>query len=229
MPKLLGKGKEFAVVDSNLVTYREEVPKAVRDHVSNWILMAQRMASFKASAVDDPEAWTTEYLNALQATGWSVRGSAGAWQSTSVKNAKMHEKVLSVLAVALGPAPAALALVTAAITSLKDMAADSPWITLFNRRAESAEAVGFQVADCDVPKNAGGAMLEAVDFRLYAHQAVTQVLWFRFTSSRAEMYNRRVVLDLTQQTMDTHGAAVAAKVHNLTAGNIAGGQLSDTP
>lgn len=228
LPKLQGEGKEFAVIDSNVVTYREEVPDDVRNHVTNWILMAQRIASAKASATGDPEAWTNAYLDALTTTGWAVRGSVGSWHKDSATGATMHEKILAVLSVVLGPAPAALAIVTAAITSLQAMAKDSPWITLFNRRAESAQAVGFQVADCVAPQT-GGAALEAIDFRVYAEQTITQVLWFTFTSNRAEMHNRRVVLDLSEQIMRNNGAAVEAKVQNLVAANIAGAQLSDTP
>ena len=225
---LTGKGKEFAVVDSNVVTYRENVPDSVRNHVANWILMAQRMASHSVPDRADTEAWTAAYLDALIATGWVLRGEAGAWHRDSVDGAEMHQEILKVIAVALAPAPAALAIVTAAITSLQSMAKNSPWITLFNRRAESATAVGFQIADCQSPQSKGAA-LEAVDFRVEAGQVMTQVLWFKFTSGRAAMYRRRVVLDLSDETMKAHGAAVASKVQALTSANIAGAQLSDTP
>lgn len=227
MPELRGEGREFAVVDSNVVTYSKSVPINVRNHVARWMLLAQRVASHSTNPNDDPEGWVDTYLQAMTDTGWVNRGAVGAWSEELAVNATMHEKILSLLAVALGPAPAALALTTAAIKSLQSMAKDSPWITLFNRRAESAQSMGFQIADCETEH--GSVILKVVDFRVYAEETMTQVLWFKFTNSRATIYNRHSELELSEEVMEAGGEAVREKVLALITSNIAGAQLSELP
>ena len=169
--------------------------------------------------------WVTAYHDVLLQTGWIQRGEAEAWTEERVLGANVHEKILSVVAVVLGAAPAALAIVTAALESLHAMNDDSPWITLFDRRGRSATAVGFQVANCEASE--GGAALHAVDFRVHAAQELTQVLFFKFTSQKASMLRRGVVLELTPAALKDFGPRIQERVSRAVLNSIAAIPLAD--
>lgn len=225
--QLKGEGAEGAVVDSNVVSYDEDVPSDVRIAVANWLLFAQRAATHQFPDSGDATKWADAYLKCLLATGWVARGVAETWHEESAYGFRVHEKILDVIAVALAPAPAVLKLVTSAIRSLQAMDEDSPWITLFDRRGRNAEAVGFQIANCS-PADSGGAVLEGLDFRIHAAATMTQVLFFKFTSREATMFRRRVVLELPKQIVENHAPAISARVAAMTANSIAAYELSKT-
>lgn len=226
LPRLEDATRQGAVVDSNIVTFPEGTPVEVKDAVGSWLLLAQRAASAKVPDKDDTQGWMGAYHQALMDTGWARRGDAQAWVEEHVEGSTVHEKILAVAAVVLGPVPTALAIVTATLQSLQKMNEDSPWITLFDRRGRSATSVGFQVASC-VPSDAGGAALHAIDFRVEARQVLTQVLFFRFTSREATMLRRGVVLELTPGALKEYGPAVHARVSAATLDSIAAIELAD--
>ena len=220
IPTLASEIEQGAIVDSNVVTYRKDIPEQLRNDVANWLFLAQRVATKKVPDISDAEKWTDEYYKALLGSGWVTRGQMGSFHKESVKGSNVHENILRVATVLLAPASAALAIVTAAVTALGDMDKGSPWITLFNRRAEDATAVGFQVADC-TPHGDGGASLECLDFQFYAHKVITKVLFFTFESERAELRRRRMIIDLTAETIEQFREQIATKVREKIADNIA--------
>jgi hypothetical protein len=225
-PPLDDDTAQAAVVDSNLVTFPQGTPLAVKNAVGAWLLLAQRAASAKVPDKDDTRGWVAAYHDVLEQTGWVRRGDAEAWVEEEVMGFKVHEKILAVVSVVLGPAPAALAIVTAALTSLQQMNSDSPWITLFDRRGRSASSVGFQVANC-VASSDRGASLHSIDFQVHAHQVLTQVLFFKFTSREAKIFRRGVVLELTPAALATYGPVVEQRVHEATLDSIAALELAE--
>ncbi len=214
-----------AVVDSNIVTFPEGTPLEVRNAVGSWLIFAQRAASAKVPDRDKVADWVSAYHDALLRTGWVRRGDAEAWSEEKVVGSTVYEKILAVIAVALGPAPAALAIVTAALQSLQAMNKDSSWITLFDRRGRSATAVGFQVANCEATE--GGAALHAIDFQVHAHQVLTQVLFFKFTQREASMSRRAVFLDLTPDALAKYGPVIQGRVEEAVLDSIAAIPLAD--
>lgn len=218
--------RQGAVVDSNLATWPEGTPLAVKNAVAAWMLFAQRAASAKVPDKDDTVGWFDAYLDTLQKTGWVLRGQRAAWQQENVHGFVMHEKILQFITVALGPVPGALALVTAALTSLQQINKDSKWITLFDRRGREAKAVGFSLTSCEASSD-GSAAMNAADFRVHAEQTMTQVLFFKFNSREAKMFYRGTVLDLSQHVLSTYGPAIQARVDALIADNIAVIDLGD--
>ncbi|QGF23476.1 hypothetical protein [Raineyella fluvialis] len=200
-----------AVVDSNLVTYPEGTRLSVKNAVGAWLLFAQRAASAKVPDKEDTIGWASAYHDTLLRTGWVQRGQTDAWTEENLTGSKVHEQILAVVTVVLGAAPAALAIVTAALKSLQAMDQESPWITLFDRRGKDATAVGFQVANCEASDD-GGAALHAVDFRLRAKQTLTQVLFFKLTRNEASLFRRGVVLELTPDVLKDIGPAIQKRV-----------------
>lgn len=224
VPGFVTPDEQGAVVDSNVVTFPAGTTTEVRNAVSNWLLLAQRVATKKAPDKEKTQEWCDAYLDTLLQSGWVERENASAWTEESATGFTVHQKILELVAVVLGPVPTALAIVTAALTSLQGMSKDSPWITLFDRRGRSATAVGFQVANCETGDD-GQPVLRAIDFRVHAEQSMTQVLFFKFTSRRARLYRRAVLLELPSDAIADYGPAIKQKVQDLVEANIAAFEL----
>jgi hypothetical protein len=218
-PDLQDLKKQGAVVDSNLVVFPEDTPKRVREAVCNWTLFAQRAATKQVDREQTKE-WVDAYLNVLLNTGWSVREEASTWSEESVLGSVVHQKILELVAVALGPIPSALALVTAALTSLQGMNTGSKWITLFDRRAKSATSTGFSVANVE-PRADGSAQLRSIDFRVEARKTLTQFLFFQFTSEEARMFRRGMVLFISTDAIDELAPSIDERVVGFAKDNIA--------
>lgn len=223
-PELDAAKAQAAVVDSNVVAFPEGVSEQVRAAVSDWMLFAQRAATKKHPKGTDSQQWADEYLDVMLATGWSLRESASAWSEESVSGSVVHQKILDVIAVVLGPVPAALAIVTAALNSLQAMNEDSRWITLFDRRGKSATSVGFSVANVEAEGD-GAAALRSVDFRIEASKTLTQVLFFKFTHQEASMFRRGVVLSISAKNLERLGPKIAERVAEMAEDSIAGYDL----
>jgi len=218
-PDLQDLKKQGAIVDSNLVVFPEETPRSVRNAVCNWTLFAQRAATKQVDPQQTKE-WVDAYLNVLLQTGWSLQEEASAWSEERVDGSVVHQKILEFVAVALGPVPAALALVTAALTSLQGMNEKSKWITLFDRRAKSTSSTGFSVANVE-PHAEGSAQLRSIDFRVEARKTITQFLFFRFTSQEASMFRRGVVLFISDEALQELAPKVEERVTAFATDNIA--------
>jgi hypothetical protein len=216
----LSEGKaQASIVDSNIITFPESTPLEVRNAVANWTLMAQMAAS---KAVSDREAvreWMEVYTNVLLKSGWTVREDEGSQTREALYGSTMYEKILALVAVALGPVPTALAIVTAALQSLQSMNKNSPWITLFDRRGKSARSVGFQIANCETD-NSGTAALRGTEFIVEAHQTLTQVLFFKFTSHEASLYRRARTLTLSARALEQLSPKVEERVLDMVSDNI---------
>lgn len=218
-PDLQDLKKQGAVVDSNLVVFPEDTPASVRNAVCNWTLFAQRAATKKVDPQQAKE-WVDVYLDVLLHTGWALREEASSWSEEHVVGSVVHQKILDLVAVALGPVPGALALVSAALTSLQGMNERSKWITLFDRRAKSAVSTGFSVANVD-PHADGSAQLRSIDFRVEARKTLTQFLFFRFTSEEALMFKRGVVLFISAEALQELAPAIERRVTAFAKDNIA--------
>ena len=218
-PDLQNLKKQGAVVDSNLVVFPEETPKPVREAVCNWTLFAQRVATRRVDREQTKE-WVDAYIDVLLNTGWSVREEASAWTDNYVFGSVVHQKILEVVTVALGPIPGALALVSAALTSLQGMNERSKWITLFDRRAKSASSAGFSVANVD-PHADGSAQLRSIDFRVEARTTLTQFLFFKFTSEEARMFKRGMVLFISAEAIEELAPSIEQRVVAFAKDNIA--------
>ena len=214
-------GKEQgAVVDSSVVAFPAGTPVAVRDSVSDWMLFAQLAATKKFPNGSTTVGWSDAYLDVLLNTGWTAREGVGSWSEERVTGSTVHQSILGLVAVVLGPVPTALAIVTAALQGLQQMDADSKWITLFDRRGKSTTSVGFSVASVAAQSRAGAA-LRSVDFRIEARRTMTQVLFFKFVDDEASMFRRGTVLSLSEDALTTLGPKIKERVGQIAAANIA--------
>ncbi|MCV7226601.1 aminopeptidase P family N-terminal domain-containing protein [Mycolicibacterium komossense] len=211
--------KQASVVASNLVTFADTTPVAVRNDVGHWTLFAQLAASNAVPNRDEVREWMDFYIKVLTTTGWEVAGDIVNETTEEVVGSTVHEKILALAVAALGPIPSAVNMVALALNALQGMNRNSPWIRLFNRRAEDARSCGLQIADCEAD-DAGAVTLRGVEFLVEAHQRLTQFLFFRFASGDARLYQRTRTLRLSAENRQKYSAAVAQKILDRITDNI---------
>jgi hypothetical protein len=200
---------QAAIINSGVVAFPAHTPVEIRQAVADSMLFAQLYADHEVPDRNDVESWMNTYFAALPRLGWVLASDSGADTEESALGSQVHQKILEFLAIALGPATAALALVTSALTSLQAMGAGSPWITLFNRRAKDATAASISVTHAEAD-DTGNVTLRGAGFRVQANQQITQVLFFKFTSNAAKLYRRAVEMTMVSGTLkelapDIHG------------------------
>lgn len=184
-PDLKDTDAQALVVGSSLVVAANKVPAQVRADLVNTTLFAQLAASGAVSP-QDVTAWYAEYFKALTALGWSQHESTFKTYKASASGLETHKSIIKVLGLLLGPQAAAVALVTETLDALQSMNENSPWITLFDQQSATNKSAHFQVAtaqyvDSDVLEIALAA------FEMEAKQALTQVLFFKFNSSKIKL------------------------------------------
>jgi hypothetical protein len=210
---------QASIVDSNVVTFPEGTSVTVRNAVANWMLLAQLAASKAVRDKDAVREWMEAYISVLTKSGWAVEGNVGNETRESLFGSQMYQKIMTLVAVALGPIPTALAMVTAALTSLQSMDQHSPWITLFDRRGKSATSVGFQIANCE-SDSVGTVTLRGTEFVVEAHESLTQVLFFRFNKQEACVYERVRTLTLSADVLEKLSPKVSDRVLDMISDNI---------
>jgi hypothetical protein len=199
------------LIGSAVYSFIQGVTPEVRLAISDSALLAQLVANQKCSADASPLTWFAEYSEVLQNVGWTLQ--EGGWDDYSARGnaVDVHEKILEVMTVALGPAPAALAIVTATINALRGMKSDSPWLTLFSREAQRAKIARFQVGLVEKEEGAD-VMVSLLACLIEAHHNVTQVLFFKFKEDGARFKARSAKVSINRSALTELGPTINAKV-----------------
>jgi hypothetical protein len=174
------------VVGSGLIVAAEKVPVQTREDLINCTLFAQLAAS---AEVGDPKRisqWYTAYFRTLTALGWAQSDTQFEEYQFGSKNAEAHQAIIKVLTVLLGPQAAALMIVKTALDALQSMNENAPWITLFDRQSKTGKSARFQVATAELDVS-GLLQTALVGFELAATSTLTQVLFFRYSSSSTKL------------------------------------------
>jgi hypothetical protein len=122
--------------------------------------------------------WYAAYFVVLEQVGLVVQSRQFATYQASrrMKRCSAWRPTL------LGEAPAAVAVVKATLDALKTMSADSPWMTIFNRKSQSGQAAHFQVALAE-RDDKGQFLVNLMAFGLQARSTLTQILFFKIQTS----------------------------------------------
>lgn len=178
--------EQAAVVGSEVVSFMGGVDAGTRAALSNCALLAQLAASKKVSDKKDIYAWYDAYFDVLKALGWAVQDGGFSDFSETSDGFEVHEKIMDVAAVLLGPGSAALVVIKATLDALKAMKSDNGWLTIFERETQQAEAARFQISL--VEQSAGGdVMVSMMAFGIKASKEVTQVLFFKIKKHKATL------------------------------------------
>lgn len=199
------------VVGSGVFSFAQGVTANVREAISDSALLAQLVANKKTSAEEDPLKWFAAYSTVLQNIGWTLQ--EGQWTDYTAKGTalEVHEKILEVMTVALGPSAAALAIITATVGALKAMNSSSPWITIFNRESQKAKIARFQIGLVD-KEESGDVVVSLLACIIEAHNNITQVLFFKFRDAGASFRANGVKVSINRPALADLGPAIRSKV-----------------
>jgi hypothetical protein len=180
------KAKDQAqVIGSGVFSFAKGVDEDVRAAISDSALLAQLVADKRASSTTDPLPWFAAYADVLKNLGWVLQDSNFQDYTAKGTAVDIHDKVIEVLAAALGPAPAAAAIILATMNALKGMDPKSSWIRIFSREAQHAKIARFQIGlvETGATNDVFVSMLACL---ITANDTITQVLFFKWRQSNAK-------------------------------------------
>ena len=97
------------------------------------------------------------------------------------------------------------------LEGLQEMDKDSPWITLFDRQSQHASGAKFQISYVDADEN-GQASIKLLSCTIEAERKITQVLFFKFSSQRAQMRDRQSLLSTNRGVLEAGKDSIERKV-----------------
>lgn len=178
---------QAAVVGSEIISFVNGVTAERREAIANSSLLAQLLAKTKVPDATDIDAWYQVYFDTLMELGWVVQEREFKEYTEDSDSFESHKAILKVAAALMATAsPAALALVTTTLEALQSMDEDNEWITIFNRESQIARVARFQVSLAE-QEPAGQFVVRTMAFALRAESKLTQVLFFKFRSSDANL------------------------------------------
>lgn len=181
--------EQAAVVGSEVIAFVKGITDQQRQDIVNATLLAQLVAKKK---VPDPEtldeviAWYQHYFDVLSNIGFVVQDRGFAEFVETSQTFEAHKAILEIAATLLAGSPSALLLVTKTLESLEKMGSDSPWITLFHREGRTGQTARFQVSLVSADET-GPFLVSLIAFGLEAQATLTQVLFFKFSSSQVRL------------------------------------------
>lgn len=199
------------VVGSGVYSFAQGVTAEVREGISDSALLAQLVANKQVSADAQPLEWFAAYSKVLQNVGWTLQERGWTDYSAEGTAVEVNEKIIEVMTVALGPAPAAIAIVTATITALRAMSQNSPWITLFSRESQKARIARFQIGLVEKEVD-GEVFVSLLACLIEAKNDITQVLFFKFRNAGASFKANSAKVSINRQAIAELGPAIRKQV-----------------
>jgi len=206
------------VVGSDVVSFVEGVSSETRHDIVNCTLLAQLVANKRVADKENIRAWYEAFFDALTQIGCLVQEKGFTEHREKADNFEANQAILSVASVLLGPAATALAVVQSTLEAMKSMS-DGPWITIFNREAQTARAARFQLTLAEPAGN--GAMISLMAFDLKAKAELTQVLFFKFRSTDVTLRHASGKVTMLPDVLANVREAMAQRIKDYTSDYIA--------
>jgi hypothetical protein len=221
-PTDYGAADDHAVaIGSQVAEFAANVPAELRPQIANSFLLAQLAANREIQDHGGgTKAWYDRYIDVLANIGWLVESSEQTVREVSGSALEVHEEIIPVLTAALGPAVAATAVMMSVLNGLAEMNKDQPWITLFDRESQRASANQFQFSYAAFDQNVG-PKISLVCFELDASQALTQVLFFKFSSSSARFRHFGAELAMNRAVFDRAKTVVENRIAEYVSSYVA--------
>jgi hypothetical protein len=211
--------QQAVTVRSQMAEFSAVVPQAIRPTISNGLLLGQ-LAADKATANNpDPAAFFTAFNSVMRKMGWLGTVKELNEQKISNIDAEVHKAIIPIVTAVFGPGAAAASIIVKVLEGLQSMDQDSPWITVFEQKSNKVKAANFGLSYVDGGAG-GGASVKTAYFSLQASSNLTQVLFFKFSSSDATMKSGQCQMDLSPQMIATSGDALQQKVGPFIIDNI---------
>jgi hypothetical protein len=202
-----------------MTEFSKSVPQSIRPAISNSLLLGQLAADKAIAGNPDPVAWFGAFNSVMKKIGWQSTLSELNEQTISDKNAELHKAIIPVVTAVFGPGAAAGSIILAALNGLESMDRDAPWITVFQQKSNKVSAANFGLSYVDGGAG-GGATLKTAYFSLQGAQILTQLLFFKFTSSSAKMKSGVAEMSLSAEAIATSGDVLQQKVAPFIVDNI---------
>jgi hypothetical protein len=206
-------------VRSQMAEFSAAVPQSIRPAISNGLLLGQLAADKATENNPDPIAYFDAINSVMRKIGWQVTETALTQQTISDKNAELHKAIIPIVTAIFGPGAAAASIIIKVLEGLESIGQDAPWITVFEQKINKAKVANFGLSYVDAGAG-GGASLKTAYFSLQASSKLTQVLFFKFSSSDATMKSGQCQMGLSPQTIATSGDALQQKVGPFIIDNI---------
>ncbi len=174
------------VVASDVVSFVKGVSNERRQDIVNSSLLAQLAASKRVPDRKNVIDWYKTYFEVLENIGWVTQNSTFSAYTQEADGLETHKAILKAAAVFLGPAPAALAVVTSTLEAMKSMDSNSSWIKIFDRETKCAETAHFQIALAEQGNN-DQFFVSLMAFSLKAQTDITQFLFFKIRKDEVEL------------------------------------------
>lgn len=219
--------EQAAVVGSDVIAFVKGLTPEQRQDIVNASLLAQLVAKKKHPTPTDLAgvlAWYDEYFRVLSHVGFVIQEQGFAEYTEGGETFEAHEAILDVAKVVLAGAPGALAVVVKTLESLKQLSADSPWITLFHRESRSANTARFQVSLAEADEHAG-LLVRLMAFGIDAEATVTQVLFFKFRKHHSTLHHHSGQVTVNATVLAGVRDDIAAKLAAFTTDFVAGLEL----
>jgi len=178
---------QAVTVGSQIAEFAANVPAEMRPQISNSFLLAQLAANRKIQDTGGgTQQWYDKYVEVLTQIGWLLESKEVSMREVSTDTLEAHKEIIPLLIAVLGTAVPVTAVIISVLKSLADMDKNQPWITLFDRESQRASANQFQMSYASVDENAG-PRISLVCFELDASRSLTQVLFFKFSTTTATL------------------------------------------
>ena len=184
--ELQDKTAQAVVAGSGLIFSEEGVSKQVKEDLLTCTLFAQFAAQSKVGSPTKVVEWYTAYFEALRNLGWAMSSQDFREHTEKGKTVLVHKAIMNVLAAALGPSAAALAVIKSVFDGLAEVGSDNGWLTFFDKQSVQAKVAKFQVVTAQPTKD-GQINVGLVGFELVAKKTITQVLFFKSSKSEAHL------------------------------------------
>lgn len=205
------------VIGSQIAEFSQRVPAALRPLISNTFLLAQLASNKAIEGGGGTTEWYRRYIDVLSNIGWRLGPTEEGERVVFGSTLEVHKAIIPVIIAALGPAAATALIVKSVLEGLAAMDRNAPWITLFNRESQRANANQFQVSYADVSEG-GVPEIKLACFKFDARLSITQVLFFKFSDTEATLSHSSASLSLDEAAL----AAGKAKIEELVADHVNG-------
>jgi hypothetical protein len=214
---------QVVTVGSQIAEFAAGVPVDLRADVANSFLLAQLAADkmIEAHPQSSGKTWYNGYVATMRKCGWLLEGDETALKTVDGTGAQVHEEIIKVLTLALGPAVSAASLIVGVLNGLRAMSKDQPFLTIFDRASNRDETELFQISYVGVGPVAKEPRVKLAAYRLEASASVTQILFFKFHSAHARLRSFSSDLSMDAAIFAEVRKPIFDKVKDRVVGNIA--------
>jgi hypothetical protein len=199
------------VVGSDIVSFVKGVTEERREDIVNSALLAQLYANTKVKDKTHMFEWYDAYFDALTNIGWTIHEKQFVNHVESGQNFEVHNAIIKMATLLLGPGAAALTVVKATLDALDSMDDNSPWITVFSRESQSAKTSRFQITLAEEAPD-GSFLVTLMAFGVAAKKTVTQVLFFKLRESDVHLKHSSGKVTINTVVLDAIRDAVKQKI-----------------